>query len=218
MTRLVRKLWPLLVGFCMFLAISALVQMNVDALQAFLGAASERYGMAAYVLIATTCVMIPFASILPFIPLAVTLWGWQATAILTLLSWTIGAQIVFEVARRLGKPLVLRLVSPQRLAEVERLVDGRSLPRAIALRVLVHGDLVSYAFGVFTDIGRLEFLLVSIVGLAPAAFLYAYFGSMPLTWQITIAVLAIVVIALSMQVKFAWPRGLRAWRLRHAHA
>src|SRR5205085_1276550 len=149
------------------------------------------YAMLLYVVLGIATVMVPFGSILPFMPLAVHLWGWPLTGTLTLLAWVIGGQILFEFSRAVGKPVIRKMMSEKRLQAIEHLVDKKGLFNALMIRMFVHEDLVSYAFGMFSSISRWEFLLVTAIGVAPGAYLYSYFGSLPIIYEILFATLGI---------------------------
>ncbi len=184
MVRLTRTSWPLLGAFALFIVVSLVTQAHVADLQALFGSVHPAVSIGLFVLLGILLVVIPFASILPFMPIAVALWGWPVTAALTVVAWVAGGQILFEVARVFGKPVVSKVLSPSQLRTFSRIVGGKGLLHAILIRLVVHGDMISYAFGLFTSMRRSEFLLTSAVGVLPAAVIYAYLGSMPFIVQV----------------------------------
>ncbi len=76
-------------------------------------------GMVAYVFLTIIAVVLAPMSTLPLIPLASKMWGGFMAGILSVAGWTIGAQIVFLLARHFGKPLVKKIVSLDRLRGIE---------------------------------------------------------------------------------------------------
>ena len=189
-----KKLWPYLVGLAMFILISSVIRDHLDVFRAVLNEESTGYAMTIYVLLGILTVMIPFGSLVPFIPLATLLWGWPMAGLLTFLSWVLGSQILFEGSRFFGKRFAAKLLSESQLHAVADMVHDKGMAHALLLRMFVHGDIVSYAFGIFTHISRWNFLWITAVGVAPGAFVYAYFGSLPFVYQVSMAVLGLVIL------------------------
>ncbi len=212
MWRILKKIWPIFIGLAVYIAMSAYLQSNMEYIRPYLQDNIHVYGMALYVLLGIITVSLPFTSLIPFIPVAVSLWGWQITALLTLIAWVIGGQIVFEVSRRLGRGFVGRFVQPSYLEQIRKIVSDKGIIHSILVRMVVHADIVSIGFGVFTHVGSAEFLLVTAIGVAPSAILYAYFGSLTFVRQITIAGIALSLLILYWIVDWRWPRVTKALR------
>ncbi|MDB4978398.1 MAG: hypothetical protein JWM56_584 [Candidatus Peribacteria bacterium] len=196
MKSIVQKIWPAVLGVLAFIVISSYARNHLGALRDILNHTPGGWGMALFVLIGIVTVVIPFASLLPFIPIAVVLWDWPATAALVCLSWVLGSQILFEAARYFGKPVIGKFVSVSQLKTMSGLVEGKSMFHGIFMRMVLHGDIVSYAFGLFTDTSRLEFCIITAIGVAPGAVMYAYFGSLPLTYQVGMALAGLCAVTL----------------------
>ncbi|MDB4977961.1 MAG: hypothetical protein JWM56_147 [Candidatus Peribacteria bacterium] len=208
---ILRKIWPAIPAFVIFIGVSYLLQSHLTTLEPLLKGSSPALGMFLYVLLGIATVAIPFGSLLPFIPIAVLLWGWLPTAFLTLLSWVLGGQILFEASRYFGKPLIGKYMQSSRLDSIAHLVQGNFL-HSLFIRMIVHGDIVSYAFGIFTTIGRWEFLAVTALGVAPGAFMYAYFGSLPFQYQLGMALLGLLLITSYYIVDLKKPDFFRSLR------
>ena len=206
---ILKKLWPLLLALAIFIVVSYFVRQHIEAVRPWLTGSSNTYGMVIYVLLGIATVMIPFGSLTPFVPLATTLWGWPMAAFLTLLGWVLGSQIIFEVARFVGKPVILRFMPKRHLENIGHLIEGQSLARSIFIRMFAHGDIISYAFGIFTKVNRWEFLLVTTVAIAPGAICAAYFGSLPLVYQVSLAAVGIVILGIYWTIETKYPHILR---------
>jgi uncharacterized membrane protein YdjX (TVP38/TMEM64 family) len=163
--------------------------------------------MMMYVLLGIATVIIPFGSVLPFIPIAVTIFGWEITGILTFVAWVLGSQLLFEFSRSIGKPLVKRFVSAGQLDSIHKMVQGRNLMRSILIRMVMHGDIVSYGFGMFTHVSRWEFLCVTAVGVLPGAFFYAYFGSLPVQYEVAFLCAIILAFSTYWMIEKRWPKA-----------
>ena len=119
-----------------------------------------------------------------------------------MIAWVLGGQILFEISRSYGKLQIAKVLSASQIKKLSHMVEGKGLLHAILVRMVVHGDMVSYAFGLFTNIPRWEFGIVSAIGVAPAAILYAYFGSLPTLFQF--GMIAAVVIMLGGYALVKW--------------
>jgi uncharacterized membrane protein YdjX (TVP38/TMEM64 family) len=112
-------------------------------------------------------VLVAFANGLTF----GVVWG----GLLTIGGQTLAAVVCFTIARSLGREPVAALAGKLGLATADRWL-GRWGARGILLLRLVPGisfDVISYAAGL-TGIGFGPFLLATMAGVAPQAFLYAY--------------------------------------------
>ncbi len=156
-------------------------------------------GMMAYVLISALAIVVAPISTLPLIPLATSLWGWIIAGLLSIVGWVIGAQVAFHLARRFGRPLVQRIVSPENISKFENRLPEKNLFWTVTfLRIVVPVDVLSYAVGLFTKMRSLPYFLTTIIGVTPFAFVFAYAGTFSARLQVMIAleVLAIAVVAL----------------------
>ncbi|MSR87119.1 TVP38/TMEM64 family protein [Candidatus Peribacteria bacterium] len=192
MIEVLKKIWPLLIGLVMFIGVSYVLQSYMGDIETSIEESSKLYGMALYVLLGIMTVMVPFGSLVPFIPVAVALWGWPVAGFLTMVSWILGGQVLFEFARSAGRPIITKLIPRSQMETITNIVKKKGLLHMIFIRMAVHGDIVSYAFGLFTHVSRQEFLLATAIGVGPGAFMYAYMGSLPLRYQITLVVSGIV--------------------------
>jgi uncharacterized membrane protein YdjX (TVP38/TMEM64 family) len=125
------------------------------------------------------------------------------TAVGTLISWSgalAGAQISFELARRLGRPLAERFIKPESLAKADDVVMkggwwGMLLPRFIPL---IAFTALNWGAGL-TSVPRWRFFWTTAVGILPGALVFTASGAglpwllerFPVaTWVIAIALLA----------------------------
>ncbi len=213
MLAFLRKSWPFILALVLFLAVSWFVQLYLPAFRGAISESSLPLGMLLYVLLGIVTVMIPFGTLLPFIPLAVSLFGWQVTALLTELAWVLGSQMLFEFSRDFGRPVIDKYVSTRYLHHIARLIEGKGILQALFIRMVAHGDTVSYAFGMFTKVSRTEFLIVTAIGVAPGAFMYAYFGSLPFQYQLGLLAFGISMLLIYILLELKKPAFLRKLRL-----
>jgi len=156
------------------------------------------FGEIIYVLIMMTAVIIAPFETLPLLPVAVTLWGANQAAILTIIGWTMGALIAFSLARIFGSKLVCWLADKYDVEEW-----GKVLPRRktfwliVFARFILPVDIISYAVGLFTKMHWFSYLGATLLGVTPFAFTFAHGSSLPISWQILGGVIIFILVIFS---------------------
>jgi uncharacterized membrane protein YdjX (TVP38/TMEM64 family) len=146
-------------------------------------------GMLFYVILLIAAEVVAPVSFLPILPLAVTLWGSLAAAVLSIAGWTVGAVIAFFLARRYGRSLISRLVNLQRIDEIGSAIPEKQIFWAVVFfRIIFPVDILSYALGLFTKMKPKPYVLASLIGISPFAFILSYGVTLPISYQIIIAV------------------------------
>ncbi|OGZ33898.1 MAG: hypothetical protein A2Y98_03470 [Candidatus Portnoybacteria bacterium RBG_19FT_COMBO_36_7] len=150
-------------------------------------------GMLIYVILLIVAELIAPVSFLPLLPLATSLWGSFATAVLSITGWMIGAIIAFFLARRYGRSLINKLVNLERLNEIASAIPEKQLFWGIVLfRIIFPVDILSYALGLFSKIKPKPYMLASLLGIGPFAFILSYGVTLPINYQIIIAAAILV--------------------------
>lgn len=155
------------------------------------------WGMPLYILLTTMAVVIAPISTVPFIPLAVGLWGPVIAALLNIAGWAAGSAMAFLIARIFGQSLVARLIGVKNLNKLERFLPRRRLFwNVIFLRLILPVDILSYALGLFSNMKFSPYLLATLIGIMPFSFIFTYAVELPLVYQLAagIAIIAFVVI------------------------
>ena len=153
-------------------------------------------GMFTYVIVTAGAIVVAPVSSLPLMPLAVGMWGWFVTGVLSIIGWTLGSQIAFALARKYGKTLVQRLMSLERLNKFEKKLSTNNIFwTVILLRMIMPVDVLSYALGLFSNISGTLFFLSTVIGVTPFAFIFSYLGSLPPGFQL-ITLIEIVIFIL----------------------
>lgn len=142
-------------------------------------------GMTAYVMITIIAIVVAPISTLPLMPLASMLWGWPLAGVLSIIGWTIGAQIAFSIARRFGKSFIEKIISVEKLKTIEERIPKRRLFWSVVfLRMTIPVDVLSYALGLFSQMKSSAYFFATLVGVTPFAFVFAYAGTIPIFYQI----------------------------------
>lgn|GEM_PF-2469803 len=202
MKKIFASLWPALLALGIFVGMSVMVQLNIDALQSLI--ADSAWGMPLYVFSIMALVSIPFANSIALVPLASALWGWQVAGVLTLVAWLLSSIVVFEVVRRFGAGILRELVPPKKLKKILRFMESAGVPGMILLRAFLSSDVSVYILALFTRITRLQFFLISVAGLAGPAFVYAYVGGLDVVWQIGAVLIGISLFFLYLTIRRLW--------------
>ena len=143
------------------------------------------FGMVVYVVIAIIATVAAPVSAAPLIPIAANAWGVAVTAALSILGWTFGSLVAFALGRRYGLPLVQKFVSVHNLEKLHKHIpQERLFWSVVVLRVMIPVDLLSYALGIFGVLGWKKYTLATIIGISPFAFIFAYLGTLPVSYQL----------------------------------
>jgi len=142
-----------------------------------------------YVAILTLAVVAMPVTVMPLIPVAATLLGPLPTAILSVIGWTLGGGISFLVARYIGRPVIERFVSFEKLDSItESIPQDTRFISIILLRLTLPVDLVSYALGFSRSIGFLEYIVATFIGVIWFSFAFAYMGDALLNQNIILLI------------------------------
>lgn len=129
-------------------------------------------GQIIFVLIIFVGTILAPVTTFPLWPVALFSYGFWPSVVLTYFGSFSGGFFNFLVARRYGRPVVIKLAGPKTMKQIDKFTDISGVKAFIILRVLASNyfDYVSYAFGL-TTLKIKDFLLVSI----PASFLWITF-------------------------------------------
>lgn len=180
----IRELMGVVVFVMLFLIASYLATVYTETLQAqeFL---MGFWGKVEYVLLTVVAVVLAPVSTVPLIPVATMLWGSVWAAILSIIGWTLGAQIAFELAKRLGRPVVGKVISITKAERYAKAVLGKQVfMTLLILRMCVPVDVLSYAVGLLVPIKRWQYFLATLFGVSPFAFVFAYASELPMLYQV----------------------------------
>lgn len=183
MNQKLKAIFEVILILLLFLISSYIVRQNIDFLRNLIG--MNFYGVFVYILITTIAIVIAPISMMPLIPLASNLWGWQYAAIINVIGWTLGSIIVFFICRKYGVPLIKKFVSLERINKIEAKIPEEGLFfSAVLLRMIIPVDVLSYALSLFTKINFKTYVAATVIGIIPFAFVFSYLGTVPWYYQI----------------------------------
>jgi uncharacterized membrane protein YdjX (TVP38/TMEM64 family) len=126
---------------------------------------------------------------------------WWGT-LFPMIGMVIGSSIIFLLARRFGRPLVIRIVGRQSMARLDDLVERGGAPFFFLIWLLPFApdDLACVAAGL-TPMPMRQFLILMTLGRLPGVFVSVLVGANiaqiePLWWYILLAVIAIAALIL----------------------
>lgn len=150
-----------------------------------------------YFLLVILEIILGFVTVIPLVPLALGLWGFVVTFILTWLGWVVGSAIIFYISRKFGVRFVKKFYSLERIHKYEEMLSEKgSFFSIVVIRLLLPIDALSYAVSIFSKVKFSTYILATAVGYAPWVFSLAYFGSISFEKQLVIFFGGLVLILL----------------------
>lgn len=205
MDKKIKGLIELIIVGILFILFSYLIQTNIEFLEAFV--TNDFAGMIFYLLLEILSIVIAPVTTLPLVIVASKLWGWVSAGILNVIGWMIGSWLAFLIARRYGVDIVKRLISIEKIHEIENRVPKKHLFWSVVLlRSIIPADVLSYAIGIFTRMKMKSYLLATLIGITPFAFGWAYFGGISIEYQILLFLIIGIVILISWLIKLTCKR------------
>ena len=182
----------------LFISISYFIQTNKELFTGWI--VNGILGMISYILLHITAIVIAPFSAFPLISLATGIWGWKIAALLPFIGWLLGSTFAFLIARKWGVPFVSKFISLKKVHHLqESLSETAGFWNILFLRILLPGDYLSYALGLFTPISFRTYILATTIGLLPFAIGYSYLGTFNILYQgifmaIIVAIFAVFII------------------------
>jgi uncharacterized membrane protein YdjX (TVP38/TMEM64 family) len=200
-----RKMWGSVLGIVaigiLFIAVALFANTYQYEIQSVV-VHDGSIGMILYVLVTAFATVVAPVSALPLIPLAVSMWGWIVTGILSVIGWVIGSQIAFFIARKYGKTVIEKIISLEKIEDFEKHFSAKNIFWTVVfLRMTVPVDILSYALGLFSTMSSTSYFLATVIGVIPFAFIFSYAGSLPPGLQVMTFIEIFFVLALVYVLK-----------------
>ena len=162
-------------------------------------------GAVLFVVLAALSAMLVFVSGLLLVPIGIQAWGPAGTFLLLWAGWFLGGVITYSIGRHFGRPVVLRMLSEEKMARYENRVPAASSFVAATLTQLVlPSDISGYFFGLLGYRARIYLGSLALAEL-PYAFATVYLGNAFVERQY---VLLLVAASLGLVLfAFLWLRG-----------
>jgi uncharacterized membrane protein YdjX (TVP38/TMEM64 family) len=191
----------ILIIVILFIFFSYIIQKNLETIKLFID--NGMYSMLLYVFIVIIAIVVAPISAIPLLPISSNLWGWFLAAVLSIIGWTIGALIAFEIVKRYGVPLVKKFIPMKKIERIESRVPKQNVFWSVVfLRMVVPVDILSYALGLFSQISRKKYFLATLIGISPFAFVFAYVGRMPIYYQLIALAISILIFVLGLLIGY----------------
>lgn len=143
------------------------------------------WGMAAYVALEISSIVVLPLTTLPLLPVAVVLWGSLVAGALSVFGWMIGGFLAFKIARKYGKPFVAKIMDIKQIERLEKVIPQEHVFWVIVvLRMSLPVDVLSYALGLFSSVSLRAYMLATFIGITPFAFIFSYSVSLPVWYQL----------------------------------
>ncbi len=183
-----------------FIISSYLVQSNGLLIENYLE--NKPLALPIYLLITILAIVLAPVSIIPLMPIATMLWGPFHAGLISLIGLTIGSIIAFMVARKYGRPLLIKFLDIKKMQKIENYIPKENVFwTIILLRITIPADILSYALGLFSKISLTRYTLATLIGIIPFAFIYSYLGTIPAFYQTLALIISLLVILIGIKIK-----------------
>lgn len=116
-------------------------------------------------------------AVLPTVPLVALVLGPFATAVYSIIGWSLGAIVAFLIARHIARPVLERYLSLEDIARYERYIpEDAQFWWVVLLRVAIPVDILSYAIGLVSRMPLGKYVAATIIGVTPFSFVFSYLG------------------------------------------
>lgn len=181
----------LIVG--VFIFISYLAQANTEFFEELIR--NNLVGMVFYFFFVVLAIVIAPLGAFPFHPIAANVWGVLPAFLLIWSGVCFGAFIAFVLSRRYGVKLIRKFISIERIHEIEKKIPKENVVLSVVIsRLILPVEVGSYFFGLFSRIKLFPYMVATIVGTAPMAFLSSYVGTLPVLFQIDAVLIFFIVV------------------------
>jgi len=134
-------------------------------------------GTVLFVLLAALSAMLVFFSGLLLVPIGIQVWGTTGCFLLLWSGWFLGGVITYSIGRHFGRPVVLRMVSEEKMARYEnRIPPASSFVAATLTQLVLPSDISGYFFGLLGYRARVYLGSLALAEL-PYAFGTVYLGN-----------------------------------------
>jgi len=158
-------------------------------------------------------VIAPVTTIL-LVPTAAGFIGPIYAGIAAWFGWFSGSLVAFALARHVGKPLLIRFFTEEKISLYERYVPEKfGFWALVLLRMVISPDVLSYAVGLFSRFRWRPYIAATALGLIPFSFISAFVGDALFSGNhaLLLALLALGVILYVIVVRYVLKnyRGIR---------
>ncbi len=153
--------------------------MRQDTFQIFRQAVQSNlaWGVIVYISLEIVSIVVVPVTTIVLVPLAVDFFGPFLAAIYSIIGWLMGGALAFLIARHFGRPIVKKLFNIKEIEKYRKYIsEDIGFWTVVLLRLLLPVDILSYALGLFSVISFRRYMLATLIGITPFAFIFAYTG------------------------------------------
>ena len=179
-----------LLGIGLFVILSEWSQQHTELLKELADQAGLAGVLSYIIIMAVSIIFAPLGTGF-LLPVAASSYGPVLAAVYSITGWTTGSLVSFWIARHFGHKKIKNKAFVLRLKSYED-----SIPRyyfyglIVLFRMALPVDVVSYALGFVSGISYRAFLVTTVLGIMPMAFLFTFAATASVWIQIGAGVLA----------------------------
>ncbi|KKQ46170.1 MAG: hypothetical protein US63_C0005G0012 [Candidatus Moranbacteria bacterium GW2011_GWC2_37_8] len=181
--------------------------MRQDTFQIFRQAVQNNlaWGAMVYILLEMVSIVVVPVTTIVLIPLAVEFFGPFLAAIYSIIGWAAGGALAFLIARKFGRPIVEKLFNIKEVEKYRKYIsEDIGFWTVVLLRLLLPVDILSYALGLFSIISFRRYMLATLIGITPFAFIFSYTGQALIMGQyggaVILAIVSVVILVLLWRI------------------
>ena len=146
-------------------------------------------GYITFVLLLVVATVLMPVTVMPVIPMSAAVLGPLATALLSIIGWTIGGVLAFLIARYVGRPVLEKFFNFGKIDSIaDKMPSKHRFWFIVLIRLTLPVDLASYALGMTKNIGLVEYSFATLIGVSWFSFAFAYLGEALLTGNIPLLI------------------------------
>ncbi|EKD58478.1 MAG: hypothetical protein ACD_56C00116G0011 [uncultured bacterium] len=181
--------------------------MRQDTFQIFRQAVQSNlaWGVIVYISLEIVSIVVVPVTTIVLVPLAVDFFGPFLAAIYSIIGWLMGGALAFLIARHFGRPIVKKLFNIKEIEKYRKYIsEDIGFWTVVLLRLLLPVDILSYALGLFSIISFRRYMLATLIGITPFAFIFSYTGQALIMGQyggaVILAIVSVVILVLLWRI------------------
>ena len=114
-------------------------------------------------------------TVLPIVPFVAVFFGSFQTAVYLIMGWVLGSIVAFWIARRFGKPILVKFVSQKKIDRYRKFVpEDVEFWWVVFLHIIIPVDILGYLVGLLSKMSFKKYTLATFIGIIPFSFIFSY--------------------------------------------
>ncbi|OGD67233.1 hypothetical protein A2442_00475 [Candidatus Campbellbacteria bacterium RIFOXYC2_FULL_35_25] len=160
--------------FLILIAISLFWQAPIEFLGNYI-VDNSLLSISAFILLIFLATVFAPLTVLPIVPFVAVFFGPFLTTVYLIVGWVLGSIVAFWIARRFGKPVLVKFVSQKKIDKYKKFVpEDIEFWWVVFLHVIIPVDILGYLVGLFSKMSLKKYTLATFIGVIPFSFIFSY--------------------------------------------